>query len=155
MSVKPVPEGFTTVTPQLHIDGAARAIDFYRNAFGATELERAMDPSGTKIWHAMLRIGNSVVFVNDVFREMDPNAKQSNSSLWLYVEDVDAWFKRAVAAGATPAMPPMDAFWGDRMGQVVDPFGQKWTIATHIKDMTPDEIKAAEQAFLAEMKKNG
>lgn len=155
MSVKPVPEGFSTITPQLNIDGAARAIDFYRNAFGAIEVERMSDPSGTKVWHAMLKIGDSPIFVNDVFPEMDPSAKPSQSSMWLYVPDVDAWYKRAVDAGGTPKMPPMDMFWGDRMGQVIDPFGNKWTIATHVKDMTPEEIKAAEAAFVAQMKNNG
>lgn len=150
MTVKPVPEGFHTITPQLTIDGAAKAIDFYKAAFGAEEVSRAPDPSGQKIWHSHLRIGDSAIFVNDVFPEM--GAKQSEASLWLYVPDVDAWFKRAVDAGATPAMPPVDAFWGDRMAHVVDPFGQKWTIATHVKDMTPEEMQKAQDAALAQMK---
>jgi PhnB protein len=152
MPAKPVPEGFSTITAHLNIEGAARAIDFYRNAFGATEVSRASDPSGQKVMHAELRIGDSVLFVNDVFPQMDPSAKQSLSSMWLYVPDVDAWFKRAVAAGATAGMPPMDMFWGDRMGQVTDPFGQKWTIATHIKDMTPEEMQKAQEEAMAQMK---
>jgi PhnB protein len=153
MAVKPIPEGFHTVTPQLHIDGAVKAIDFYKNAFGAVEVMRAPDPSGQKIWHAMLRIGDSIVFVNDVFPEMDPNAKQSDASLWLYVPDVDASFKRAVDAGAKASMPPGDKFWGDRMAHVIDPFGQKWALATHTKDMTPEETAKAQEDMLAQMKK--
>jgi uncharacterized glyoxalase superfamily protein PhnB len=139
------------MTPQLAIEGATKAIEFYKNAFGAVEVARAPDPSGQKVWHAALRIGDSMIFVNDVFPEM--GAKPSQSSLWLYVADCDAAFQRAVAAGATAAMPPADTFWGDRMSHVRDPFGQQWTIATHVKDMTPDEMKAAEAAFVAQMKK--
>ena len=153
MAVQAVPEGHHTVTPQLSIEGAAKAIDFYKQALGAEEIMRAPDPSGQKIWHATLRIGNSLIFVNDVFPEMGPGAEQSRSSLWLYLPDVDASYKRAVDAGATGAMPPADTFWGDRMSVIRDPFGQRWTFATHVKDMTPEEIKAAEQAFVEEMKK--
>jgi PhnB protein len=152
MTVNPVPEGLHTITPQLSIEGAAKAIDFYKKAFGAEEIMRAPDPSGTKIWHAMLRIGVSTFFVNDVFPEMGPDAKQSHSILWLYLPDVDAWFKRAVDAGARPTMPPADMFWGDRMAHVVDPFGQQWALATHIKDMTPEELQKAQEAFLAQTK---
>lgn len=147
----PIPKGYHTVTPQLAIDGAETAIAFYQKAFGAEVVDKALDPSGQKVWHASLRIGDSMVFVNDVFPGM--GGSQSSSSMWLYVADCDAAFARAVGAGATATMPPMDAFWGDRMGQVSDPFGQKWTIATHTKDMTPDEIKAAEAAFIASMGK--
>ncbi len=153
MSVQPIPTGYHTITAQLAIQGAAKAIEFYEKAFAAVVLDRAMDPSGNKVWHAAMKIGDSMIFVNDVFPEMDPTAQQSVSNLWLYVDDVDAWFKRAVEAGARPGMPPADMFWGDRMGQVTDPFGQKWTIAMHVKDMTPDEMKAAEEAFKAGMKK--
>ncbi|NUQ75938.1 MAG: VOC family protein, partial [Polyangiaceae bacterium] len=131
-------------------DGADQAIEFYKKAFGAEELDRATDPSGQKIWHAAIRIGDSIVFVNDVFPDM--GGSQSQSSMWLYVPDVDAAFKRAVDAGAAVRMPPADMFWGDRMGAVSDPFGQKWTLATHIKDMTPEEMKAAQDAMVAKMK---
>lgn len=151
MSVKPIPEGYSTITPQLAIDDAMKAIEFYKKAFAAEEIARAMDPSGEKVWHAALRIGESMIFVNDVFREMGNVPSVSN--MWLYVNDCDAWFKRAVAAGATAGMPPSDMFWGDRMGQVSDPFGHKWTLATHVKDMTPEEMKKAEQAFIAQSKK--
>jgi PhnB protein len=151
MSVKPIPAGYHTITAQLSIDGADKAIEFYKKAFGAEVIDRAVDPSGGKVWHASLRIGDSMIMVNDVFPEM--GGSQSQSSMWLYVPDTDASFKRAVDAGAKATMPPSDMFWGDRMGQVADAFGQKWTIATHIKDMTPEEMKAAEQAFVASMKK--
>jgi uncharacterized glyoxalase superfamily protein PhnB len=151
MATKPIPEGYNTITAQLSIDDAAKAIAFYEKAFGAEVRDRAPDPSGTKIWHASLRIGTSMIFVNDVFPDM--GGTPSQSSMWLYVADADASFKRAVDAGAKPAMPPADMFWGDRMGQVVDPFGQKWTIATRTKEMTPEETKAAADAFIAQMKK--
>jgi PhnB protein len=151
MAVKPIPEGYHTITPHLSIDGAAKAIAFYEKAFGAEVIDRAIDPSGQKVWHAALRIGNSMIFVNDVFPDMGGTASQS--SVWLYVPDVDAAFKRAVDAGGKATMPPADMFWGDRMGQIADAFGQKWTIATHIKDMTPDEMKAAEKAFIEQMSK--
>jgi uncharacterized glyoxalase superfamily protein PhnB len=151
MTVQFKPAGYHTVTAQLAIDGAAAAIDFYKRAFGAEVVDQAPDPSGKKIWHAALRIGDSMLFVNDVFPEM--GGEPSRSALWLYLPDVDASFARAVEAGAKVVMPPADMFWGDRMGQVVDPFGQKWTVTTHIKDMTPEEQKAAELAFVAAMKK--
>jgi PhnB protein len=151
MSVKPIPVGYHTITAQLAIDGADKAIEFYKKAFGAEVLDRAVDPSGSKVWHASLRIGDAMIMVNDVFPEM--GGSQSQSSMWLYVTDCDASFKRAVDAGGKATMPPTDMFWGDRMGQIVDEFGQKWTIATHVKDLTPEEMKAAEQAFVASMKK--
>jgi PhnB protein len=151
MAADPIPAGYRTITPQLSIDGAPKAIAFYKQAFGAEEVARAMDPSGNKVWHAALRIGDSMIFVNDVFPDM--GGAPSQSSIWLYVPDVDASFERATAAGATVQMPPGDMFWGDRMASLADPFGQKWTLATHIKDMTPDEMRAAEQAFIAQMKK--
>ena len=150
MSVSPIPHGYHTITAHLFVDGAAAAIEFYKRAFAAEEIDRAADPSGQKIWHAALRIGDSMLFVNDVFPEM--GGGQSQSSLWLYVPDVDASFKRAVDAGAKAAMPPADMFWGDRMAQVADAFGQKWTIATRLKNMTPDEMKAAQDSFLAQQK---
>jgi PhnB protein len=150
MSTKPVPAGYHTITPQLAIDGAAKAIEFYKKAFGAEVLDQAPDPSGTKVWHASLRIGDSMLFVNDVFPDM--GGEHSRSALWLYVPDVDASYKRAVDAGAKGTQPPADMFWGDRMAHVADPFGQKWALATHVKDMTSDEQKKAAAELVAKMK---
>lgn len=146
----PIPAGYNTVTAQLSVLDAAGAIEFYKKAFGAEEVDRALDPSKTKVWHCSLRLGTSMVFVNDVFPEMG-SPDPSRSAMWLYVQDVDAAFKRAVEAGAEVTMPVMDMFWGDRMGQVKDAYGQKWTIASKVKDMTPDEIRQAEAAFIAAM----
>lgn len=152
MPVSPIPEGYHSLTPQLSIEGAAKAIDFYKAAFGAVEIARAPDPSGQKIWHAVLRMGDSMFFVNDVFPEMDPEAKQSVSNTWVYVTDVDASFKQAVDAGARAMMPPVDMFWGDRMAHIADPFGQRWTLATHVKDLTPEEMQKAQDDAVAQMK---
>jgi uncharacterized glyoxalase superfamily protein PhnB len=149
--VKAVPDGYHTITPHIAVSDAAKALDFYKKALGAEEVMRAADPSGQKVWHAVLQIGNSRLFVNDVFPEMDPTPNKS--SFWLYVDNCDQLFKRAVDAGCKATMPLADMFWGDRMGNVVDPFGQSWTIATHTKDMTPEEMKKAEQEFVAQMAK--
>jgi uncharacterized glyoxalase superfamily protein PhnB len=149
--VSAVPAGLHTITPQLSLDGAAAAIDFYRTAFGAEEVMRAPDPSGKKIWHAQIRIGTSCFFVNDTFPEMGAGA--TKSQLWIYVDGVDAAFKRATDAGCTVKMPLVDMFWGDRLGCVVDKWANEWTIAQHMKDMTPEEMKQAEDAFIAQMKK--
>jgi len=150
MAVSPIPKGYHTITPQLSLDGAAAAIDFYKRAFGAEVIDQAPDPSGKKIWHASLRIGDSMLMVNDVFPEMGAGASQS--SLWLYVTDVDASFKRAVDAGAKATMPPTDMFWGDRFASVSDPFGQRWSIATRVKEMTPEQQGKAAAAFAAKSK---
>lgn len=150
MAVKPVPEGFHTITPQLTLADAAKAIEHYKKALGAVELARNADPSGKKIWHSMLKIGDSMIFVNDNFPDMGGSI--SSSSLWLYVTDVDASFKRATEAGFTAKMPPADMFWGDRMAHVGDPYGQLWTLATRTKDLTPAEMKAAEEKFIAQTK---
>lgn len=153
MASAPIPKGYHTITAQLNLDGAAKAIEFYTKAFGAEVVDKAPDPSGQKIWHASLRIGDSMLFVNDVFPDM--GGTQSQSTLWLYLTDVDASFKRAVDAGGKPTMPPADMFWGDRIGQIIDPFGQKWTLATRVRDMTPDETKKAADDFIAETKNKG
>ena len=150
-TVKPIPEGLHTLTPQLTVDGAADAIAFYKKAFGAEEVMRAPDPSGKKIWHAELRIGDSAIFVNDAFPEMGGPAHPS--TLWVYRENVDALYKRAVDAGAKVAMPLADMFWGDRMGTVTDPWGNKWSLAQRVKTMTQEEMKKAGEAFAAQMKK--
>ncbi len=136
-----IPEGQHSVTPQLTVDGAADAIAFYKKAFGAEEIQRAPDPSGKKIWHAAIRIGNSTIFINDAFPEM--GAAPLVSSLWIYTAGVDAAFKRAVDAGAQVKMPLADMFWGDRMGSLVDRWGNRWTLAQHTKDLSPEEMRGA------------
>ena len=148
---KPIPEGLRTITPQMTIDGCAEAIAFYKKAFGAEEVMRAPDPSGKKIWHAMIRIGDSTIFVNDAFPEMGGGANKT--SLWIYTADsVDAAFKRAVDAGAKVVMPLADMFWGDRMGAVTDRWGNRWTIAQHSKDMSPEDMKRAQDEAAAQWK---
>jgi PhnB protein len=148
---KAIPEGLHSVTPAMTIDGCAEAIEFYKKAFGAVEIERAPDPSGKKIWHAQIRIGNSAIFVNDVFPEMGSVA--GSASLWIYSGDVDAAFKRAVDAGVEVKMPLADMFWGDRMASVVDRWGNRWTLAQRTRDMTPDEMKRATEEGAAEWNK--
>ena len=145
---KASPEGLHSVTPALCVDGAAEAIEFYKKAFGAVERDRAIDPSGKKIWHASILIGDSTVFLTDAFPEMGSVA--NTSSLWIYTDDVDAAFKRAVDAGAQVRMPVADMFWGDRMGALTDRWGNRWTLAQHIKDMTPEEMRAASEKAAAE-----
>ena len=143
---KPVPDGFRTVTPHLICAGAADAIEFYKKAFGATEMFRLPGPDG-RLMHASIMIGDSVIMLVDEMKEMGALGPKSRGGtpvgIHLQVEDADALFARAVAAGAAVKMPVMDMFWGDRYGVVVDPFGHEWSIATHIRDLTPDEIAAA------------
>jgi PhnB protein len=150
MPVKPIPEGYYTVTPYLIIKGAARALDYYRKAFGATELMRFADPSG-RVGHAEIKIGNSIVMLADEHPEMGARSPQtiggSPVGLCLYVEDVDALFKQAVAAGGTVKRPVQDQFYGDRAGTLEDPFGHNWTIATHIKDVSQEEMIKAMAAM--------
>lgn len=143
--VKPIPEGMHSVTPHLVCAGAAEAIEFYKRAFGAEEAARLMAPDG-KLMHANIRIGDSAVMLVDEFPDMGclgPNALNGSPvTIHLYVNDVDRSFERAVAAGATVVMPLQDMFWGDRYGIVKDPFGHQWSMATHIRDLTPAEIEA-------------
>lgn len=149
--VRPVPEGLHTLTIQVSVDKCAEAIEFYKKVFNAEEKHRAPDPSGKKIWHAELRIGDSALFVNDTFPEMGGGTR--NADLWLYAENAEQLFERAVGAGATVVMPMVDMFWGDRSGTVVDPFGNRWTLARHVKDMTFEEMQKAGEAFAAAQKK--
>ncbi len=146
--VSAVPAGMHTITAQLAVDGAAEAIEFYKKAFGAEEVNRAPDPSGKKIWHASIRIGSSQVFVNDVFPEMGGGAYKTH--LWIYADNIDALFKRATDAGATVKFPMTDMFWGDRIGCVVDKWGNEWNLAQHMKDLTPAEMKKAQDEFVAQ-----
>jgi PhnB protein len=153
MAVRPIPEGFHSVTPYLIIDGAAEAIRFYEQAFGATEVMRL--PMGDKIGHAEIRIGDSIVMLSDEwpdFGKLGPKARGgATSSLMIYTEDVDAAFERAISAGATAERPPEDQFWGDRMGSLVDPFGHSWSLATHIEDVPEEEMQRRMEAFSNEM----
>lgn len=148
-----VPEGYHTVTPHLTLDDAARAIEWYKKALGAEESDRAVGPDG-KIMHAELRIGDSRIMVNDAMMgAKTPKALGgSPASLWIYVEDCDALFNRALAAGGQVAYGPMgqmqDQFWGDRSGTLTDPHGYTWTIATHKEDLTPEEIKQRQDEFM-------
>jgi PhnB protein len=148
-AAKPVPDGFRTVTPFLVCAGASDAIAFYTRAFGATELMRLPGPDG-RLLYAAIRIGDSAVMLNDEFPAMGslgPKARGGASvTIHLFVDDVDAACARAVAAGATVRMPVQDMFWGDRYGLVEDPFGHVWSLATHLRDMTPEEIRNAAQA---------
>ena len=148
----PIPEGHHTVTPQLTLDNAAQGIDWYKKALGAQEVTRAVGPDG-KIMHAELRIGDSLVMMNDAMGG-GKGAKAmggSPASLWVYVEDCDALFNRAVDAGAQVAPGPMgqlaDQFWGDRSGTFTDPQGYRWTIATHKEDLTSEEIEQRQAEF--------
>jgi uncharacterized glyoxalase superfamily protein PhnB len=150
--VKAIPENMHTVTSVLTVDGCIEAIETWKRAFGAEELSRALDPSGKKIWHAALRIGDSTVFTSDAAPEMGNQAWKTK--LWLYFENVDSAFKRATGAGCTATMPPADMFWGDRMGIVTDRWGNQWTLAQHVKDLTPDEMKKAQDEFVAQQAKN-
>ena len=144
-TVRPIPEGYHSVTPHMICKGAAEAIAFYQQAFGAVEIDRMPGPGG-KLMHATIRIGDSLVMLCDEFPEFcsaGQLAPQGSAvSIHLYVPDADALWERALAAGAKPVMPLGDAFWGDRYGQVVDPFGHRWSIATHLRDMTPQEVEA-------------
>lgn len=142
-TVNPVPQGLHTLTPNLSVDGAAEAIDLYKKAFGAEERSRAIAPDGKKIWHAELRIGDSVFFINDTFPEMGPAFP---SDLWIYTDNADAMFGRAAEAGLQVLMPMADQFWGDRTGTLKDRWGNKWTLGRHVKDMSEEEmIKAGEE----------
>jgi PhnB protein len=148
-----VPEGLHTVTPQLTLDNAAQAIDWYKKALGADEVSRAVGPDG-KILHAEVRIGNSRIFLNDAMMGgKGPKAiGGSPASLWIYVEDCDALFNRAVAAGAQVLGGPMgqmqDQFWGDRAGSITDPQGYMWTIATRKEDLSPQEMKQRQAEWM-------
>ena len=148
---KPIPDGYHTITAQLSIDGADKAIAFYEKAFGAETKDKAVDPSGKKIWHAELRIGDSIIFANDTMPEMPQTPRQAR--LWIYTEGVDRAFQRAKDAGLKAAMPPADMFWGDRMAEVHDRWGNQWVLAQHVKDLSPAEMKKAQDDFVASMKK--
>jgi len=154
MPVRPIPEGYHSISPSLTIDGAAEAIEFYKRAFGATERMRMSMPDG-KIAHAELDIGDSVLMLNDALPQTSlKSPKQlggSTVSVFLYVDDVDSVVQDAIDAGATVTMPVEDQFWGDRFGSVSDPFGHHWAIATHTEDLTPEEIAERGREAMASM----
>jgi uncharacterized glyoxalase superfamily protein PhnB len=155
-TVKPVPEGFHTITPHLIVRDSKAAIDFYQKAFGAqVQGQIAYMPDG-RVMHAMVKIGDSLLMLNDEFPEhgvVAPKAADTGVSLHIYVDNVDELFARATDAGANVAMPLADMFWGDRYGKVVDPFGHKWTLGTHVKDMTQEDMKAAMDEAMGAMRK--
>ena len=154
MSVKPIPDGYHSAQPYLAVDDAAKAIDWYKQAFGAIERFRMDGPGGT-IGHAELEIGDSVVLLADPFPQASTKPPKelggTSSSVMLYVEDVDATVKQAVDAGATVTMEVGDQFWGDRMGSFSDPFGHSWSIATHVEDVSPEEMEKRSAEFMAAM----
>jgi len=148
-AVSPIPEGFHTITPSLTVHAAAEAIEFYKRAFGAVEIDRATSPDGSKIMHATIQIGNSRIMLNDEFPEMHCKGPLTLGgtpvSQFLYVEDADAFFERAVEGGATVTMPLSDAFWGDRFGCLSDPYGHVWSVATRQRNVSIEEAMAAMQ----------
>jgi PhnB protein len=152
-AVKPVPDGYHSLTPSLVVDNGNEAIEFYKRALGAEEVYRMAMPDG-RVGHAELKLGDSIFFVSDEFPEMGFRSPKSlggtHGGLGFYVEDADAAFEKAVAAGATPVMPMMDAFWGDRYGKVEDPYGHTWSLMTHVKDLTPEEIAEASKEYFSQ-----
>jgi PhnB protein len=151
---QPVPEGYNTVTPYLAVEDAAAAIDFYRRAFGAKERVRMPGPDG-KVMHAELEIGDSLVMLSDPFPQASTAPPKelggTSASVFLYVEDTDTLYREAVDAGGTSLMEPDDMFWGDRFASVQDPFGHTWTIATHVEDVSPEELERRSQEWFAAM----
>jgi PhnB protein len=156
MSVKPIPDGYHSITPFLTVRDAARAIEFYKQAFGAEERGVMKAPDG-KVMHAELKIGDSLIMLSDEFPEYGALSPQSiggsGMGLHIYLDGVDAAFDRAVRAGAKVEMPVMDQFWGDRYGKLTDPFGHKWSIGTRVKDLSLDEVKRGMDEAMAKMKK--
>jgi PhnB protein len=151
MATKPIPEGYRTATPYLIVKGGADAIDFYKKAFGATEMLRMADAQG-RVGHAEIKIGDSVIMLADEHPAMGYRGPRtlggSSVSILLYVEDVDAVFERAVKSGAQARRPVMNQFYGDRSGTLEDPFGHVWTVATHVEDVAPEEMKRRAEAAM-------
>ncbi|MFZ2446668.1 MAG: VOC family protein [Syntrophobacteraceae bacterium] len=144
-SKNPIPEGYHAVTPYLVVRGASDAIEYYKKAFGATERFRMMSPDGKSVMHAELSIGDSIIFLSDEFPEMESKSPMSLHgspvTIHLYVEDVDEVFNRAVSEGGTVTKPLENMFWGDRFGELKDPFGHRWSLATHVEDVPPEELE--------------
>jgi PhnB protein len=152
MSVKPIPDGYEKVIPYLTVDDGKGAIEFYKRAFGATERSSMPAPDG-RIAHAELEIGDGLVMLSDRFPQSAARTPKelggTTVALFLYADDVDAVVQRAAEAGATVTMEPEDQFWGDRLGQVTDPYGNVWQIATHVEDLTPEEMEARGREAMA------
>jgi len=151
---QPVPEGYSTLMPYLAVDDASAAIDFYQRAFGAKERGRMAGPDGS-IMHAELEIGDSVLMLSDPFPQASTKSPKelggTSVNIMTYVEDTDAAYKQAIDSGATSLMEPDDMFWGDRFSSVQDPFGHSWTIATHIEDVSPEEMQKRSEEWAAQM----
>jgi PhnB protein len=154
MAAKPIPEGYTSITPYLTVDDGKGAIEFYKRAFGATERGIMEGPDG-KVAHAELQIGSGVIMLSDKFpQSVCQTPKElggTTVAIFLFVEDVDSVVQDAADAGATILMQPENQFWGDRLGQVTDPYGNVWQIATRVEDLTPEEIQARGREFMAQM----
>jgi uncharacterized glyoxalase superfamily protein PhnB len=156
---KPIPEGYHTVTPSFTFKDSRKAIEFYKKAFGAKVLDLVPNLNGQGIMHATIQIGNSIVMMGDEMPAGENCPKSAETlgnspiSLYVYVPNVDEAFKQAVAAGGTETMPVADMFWGDRVGQIKDPFGYLWMIATHKQDLTDDQIRKGAETFFAQMAK--
>lgn len=155
--VQAIPTGFHTLTPHLVVRNATQALEFYKKALGAEVLHVAHMPDG-KVMHAALRIGDSMLMLNDEMPEhgaLSPLAHNGTAvTIHIYTEDADAAFNRAVSAGAQVRMPLMDQFWGDRYGIVTDPYGHQWSIATHVKDVSPEEMQKIQDAMAAQSKEH-
>jgi PhnB protein len=150
MAVKPIPDGYHAVTPYMVVNNCERALEFYKNSFGASEIMRMPGPDG-KIMHAEIKIGDSIIMLADEFPERGARSPVSFGgspvSLMLYVKDVDATFNKAVGAGSTVQQPVKDQFYGDRSGTIVDPFGHVWTLSTHVEDVAPEEMQKRMEAM--------
>jgi PhnB protein len=154
---KPIPDGFHTLSSHLIVSDGVKAVEFYKQAFGAQEVTRLMSPDGKSLMHAQLKLGDSAIMLGSEFPPqcLSPKSRGGTSVfLHIYTEDADAAFARAIKAGCTVNMPMSDMFWGDRYGQVEDPFGHLWSIATHQHDFTPEQILANAKAFFANMPKH-
>jgi PhnB protein len=153
--VQAIPPGFHSVTPSLTLKNTKKALDFYSKAFGAKVLDSFPNLQGDGIMHAVIQIGNSLIMMGDEMAggacKSAESLGESPMSLFIYVEDVDVAFQKAVAAGATATMPVMEMFWGDRAGNLKDPFGYQWMIATHKRDLTHEQIKKEAEQFFAQM----
>lgn len=149
---KPVPEGFHSATICLTLKDSSDAIEFYKKVFDAQELFRMPGPDGKKVMHAEIRIGDSIIMLSDEFPQMNYRSPQSiggsGSGIYLYTDDVDTTLKNAAVNGAKITMPATDMFWGDRMGSMEDPFGHVWSVATHVKDVTPEEMAKGAQEMM-------